>query len=181
MKKLCMILTLALILCFAVGCQDKEAMTELEEFKAQAKVEEQNKELVKRQMEAWSKGDLVAFKEFLAPEYAYYLPSRSTKPKSREEAIEFGKMLRKAFPDINFSIEELYAVGDRVIMRYQGTGTHEGEFQGIPATGNKVENSGIVIIIIKDGKVVEEREEADMLGLMIQLGMELKPKEEEKK
>ncbi len=47
MKKLLMILPLALILCFMVGCQDKEAMAELEEFRAQAKVEEQNKEISK--------------------------------------------------------------------------------------------------------------------------------------
>ena len=46
MKKLCMGLPLALILCFMVGCQDKEAMAELEEFKAQAEIEEQNKELI---------------------------------------------------------------------------------------------------------------------------------------
>ena len=48
MKKLCMISPLALILCFMVSCQDKEAMAELEEFKAQAEVEEQNKALVNR-------------------------------------------------------------------------------------------------------------------------------------
>jgi len=48
MKKLCMVLPLALILCFMVGCQDKETMAELEAMKAQAEVEEQNKEIVKR-------------------------------------------------------------------------------------------------------------------------------------
>ena len=51
MKKLRMILPLALILCFVVGCQDKEAMAELEEFKAQAVVEERNKEIVIRFLE----------------------------------------------------------------------------------------------------------------------------------
>ena len=58
MKKLYIILPLALILCFMVGCQDKEAMAELKEMKAQAEVEEQNKELVKREWEALSKEDL---------------------------------------------------------------------------------------------------------------------------
>ncbi|TET68415.1 MAG: hypothetical protein E3J56_11430, partial [Candidatus Aminicenantes bacterium] len=51
MKKLCMILPLALVLCFMVGCQDKEAMAELEKFKAQAKIEEQNMDVVKRYWE----------------------------------------------------------------------------------------------------------------------------------
>lgn len=48
---------------------------------------------------------------------------------------------------------------------------------GIGATGNKVENSGIMITRIENGKIVEDKEDWDMLGLMQQLGMELKPKE----
>ncbi len=58
MKKLCMILSLALILCFVVGCQDKEAMAEIEAIKAQVEVEEQNIELTKRWVEEMDKGNL---------------------------------------------------------------------------------------------------------------------------
>ena len=180
MKKLCMILPMALILCFMVSCQDKEAMAELEAMKAQAEVEEQNKELVKREWEAWNKGDFEAFKELLAPDYAYYLPSGSTKPRSREEVIEIGKMLHNAFPDITFSIEGLIAEGDRVTVRFIYRGTHKGEFEGIPATGNEFEGSGISISRIENGKVVEQRKEIDALGMLQQLGMELKPKEGKK-
>ncbi len=181
MKKLYMILPLALILCFMVGCQDKEAMVELEEFKAQAEVEEQNKELARKMFEAWGKGDFETYKELLAPDYAYYYPSRSTTSMSQEETIEIRKMLQKAIPDISWSIEELIATEDKVIIRFVERGTHEGEFMGIPATGNKYETSGISIRRIENGKVVEEREELDKLGLYQQLGMELKPKEESKK
>jgi steroid delta-isomerase-like uncharacterized protein len=181
MKKLLMIiLPMALILCFIVGCQDKETIAELEAMKAQAEVEEQNKELVRKRYEAWGKGDFEAFKEVVAPEYVYYLPSRSTKPMSLEEAIEFGKMLHNAFPDRTYSIEELIAVEDIVISRFIFSGTHEGEFMGIPATGNKAEISGIMITRIENGKIVEDKEEVDLLGLMQQLGMELKPKEGKK-
>jgi len=180
MKKLLIILPLALILCFMVGCQDKEAMAELEAMKAQAEVEEQNKELARKMFEAWGKGDFETYKELLAPDYANYYPSRSTTPMSQEETIEIRKMLQKAFPDISWSIEELIATEDKVIIRFIERGTHEGEFQGIPATGNKYESSGISIRRIENGKVVEEREELDLLGLYQQLGMELKPKEGEK-
>ncbi len=179
MKKLLMVITLALILCFMVGCQDKEAMAELEEFKAQAEVEEQNKELAQKIFEAWGKGDFETFKEFLAPDYVYYAPSISSKPMSREESIEMGKMLRKAFPDISWSMEELFTEEDRVITRWIFRGTHEGEFMGIPSTGNRVEVSGIIMSRIENGKVVEDREEFDQMGMMLQLGMELKPKEKE--
>jgi len=180
MKKLLMIIPLVILLCFTFGCQDKEAMAELEAMKAQAEVEEQNKGLVKRMYEALEKGDFEAYKEVVAPEYVWYVPSISTEPKSREETIEFEKMVRIAFPDISFSIEELIAVEDRVISRFIIRGTHEGEFQGIPATGNKVEVSGILMIRIQNGKIVEFKEELDQLGMMMQLGMELKPKEGEK-
>ena len=180
MKKLCMTLPLALILCFMVGCQDKEAMAELEAMKAQAELEEQNKAIENRMWEAWGKGDIEAFKEVVAPEYLWYQPSNSTEPLSREETIEFNERMHNAFPDVTFSIEEMIAVGDRVITRFIMRGTHEGEYQGIPATGNKVETSGILISRIENGKIVEHREEVDSLGFMMQLGMELKPKEEEK-
>jgi len=175
MKKLYMILSLALILCFMVGCQDKEAMAELEEFKAQAEVEEQNKELAQKMFEAWGKGDIETFKEFLAPDYVYYYPSGNSKPKFLEELTGIAKMYWNGFPDMSFSMEEIFAVGDRVIFRFIQRGTHTGDFMGIPATGNNFESSGILISHIENGKVVEEREDFDMLGMMQQLGMELKP------
>ncbi len=180
MKKYLMIIPLVILLFFTFGCQDKEAMAELEKFKAQKEIEAQNKELVKRMYEAFEKGDFEAYKEVVAPEYLWYLPSRSTKPRSREETIEFGKMLRNAFPDFSYNIEELIAGEDRVISIFIFRGTHEGEFQGIPATGNKIEFSGVMISRIENGKIVEDKEEFESLGFMTQLGMELKPKEAEK-
>ncbi len=180
MKKLLMILPLALILCFMVGCQDKEAMAELEAMKAQAEVEEQNEALIKRFIEELNKGNTEIINELYAPDYVYYIPSRRTKPMSREETIEMFKMLQKAFPDISWSMEELIATEDKVIIRVIERGTHEGEFMGIHATGNKYETSEISISRIENGKIVEQREELDKLGLYQQLGYEMKPKEAEK-
>jgi len=185
MKKLLTIIPLVILLCLTFGCQDKEAMAELEEFKAQAALEEQNKEIVNSFLEAWNKGwnkgDFEAAKEFLSPDYKYYAPSNNPKPMSLEETIEIGKMTHRAFADVSFSIEELIAKGDRVITRYTFRATHQGEFMGIPATGKTFEYSGIAISHIENGKIVEDKEEFDMLGLMQQLGFELKPKEEEEK
>ena len=177
MKKLCVILPLALILCFAVGCQDKEAMAELEEFRAQAAVEEQNKDLVKRHIEELNKGNIEIFKELFAPECEFYYPSNRPKPISLEQNIAGIKMGFRAFPDYNQRIEELFAAGDRVIARLIATVTHEGDFLGIPATGNKIEYSAIIIVRIENGIIVEERIEADILGFYQKLGMELRPKE----
>ncbi|TET73418.1 MAG: ester cyclase [Candidatus Aminicenantes bacterium] len=167
LTQLFLVISLCFLLCFSISCQNQEAMAELEAMKAQVEVEEQNKALVNRMYEAFSTGDFEAYKEMVAPEYVWYFPSRSTKPVSREETIEFVKMLRNAFPDIAYSIEELIAVEDRVISRFIVRGTHEGEYQGIPATGNKIEVSGIVMTRIENGKIVEDKEELDALGLMM--------------
>jgi len=180
MKKLYMILPLALILCFMVGCQDKAAMAELEEFRAQAALEEQNKEIVKDFLEELSKGNVEIWKELCSSEFALYYPSEATEPMSLEQAYESFQILFKGFPDLNWNIRELIAKGDKVIARFTVTGTHEGEYRGILATGNKVNISEIVIFQFKDGKCIETREEADALSFMHQLGMELKPKEGEK-
>ncbi len=180
MKKVCMILPLALILCFMVGCQDKEAMAKLEAMKTQAEVEEQNKEVVLKFYEELDNGNIKNVMELFAPNFLWYTPSNSPNPMSREETHEFLKIVLIAFPKWQHKIEEIIAVGDKVITRAIDYTTHEGEFQGIPATGNKVEFGVIVIYSIEDGKIVEMREEGDMLGFMLQLGMELKPKEAEK-
>jgi hypothetical protein len=69
MKKLFMILPLTLILCFMVGCQDKSAMAELEEFKAQAALEEQNKAAFRYMMEETDKGNYSAWDEVCSADY----------------------------------------------------------------------------------------------------------------
>ena len=180
MKNPILVGALVILLCFAFGCQNKAEKAELEKFRTQAKLEEQNKALVKPSLEAWSKGEFEVFRETVAPNVVWYMPSRTISVRSAEELIEAGKMVRKGFPDIAFSIEEIFAAGDRVIFRYIEKGTHLGEYAGIPATGNKYEISGIDIWRIENGKVVEVRSDNDMLGLMMQLGMELKPKEVKK-
>jgi len=131
--------------------------------------------LVKQEMEAWDKGDSDALRKIVAPEYHLYAPSRSTKPYSIEEEIEWEKGSGNSFPDLNMKIEELFAKGDKVVMRYVCKGTHSREFEGIPATGKQVEYGGILIFRIENGKIVETREDNDFIGMKLQLGMELRP------
>lgn len=62
--------------------------------------------------------------------------------------------------------------GKKVVVRLTNTGTHQGNFQGIPATGKQIRISSTTIYRLEGGKIVEEREDADWLGLMQQLGQE---------
>ena len=180
MKKLFITISLVFLLCFTFACQNKAEKAELEAMKTQATVEEQNKEIVKGYIDEFNKGNVEILNEVCAPDYRFYVPSNSPKFMSREEIIEILKMFLVAFPDFNWSIEDTIAEGDKVVTRFIMRGTHKGEWQGIPPTGNKVETSAIFITSIENGKIVEDREEENSLGFMMQLGMELKPKEAEK-
>jgi len=180
MKNPILVVLLAVLLCFAFACQNKAEKAELEKFRAQAKVEEQNKEIVNHMWEAWNKRDFEVIKELVAPEYHYYSPSNRANPKSREETIEEMEMFFTGVPDAYFTVEELIISGNKVISRWVVEGTHQGQFEGIPATWNKIEYSGIMITRIENEQIVEDRENWDGLGLFEQLGMELKPKEVKK-
>ncbi|MGD8539026.1 MAG: ester cyclase [Candidatus Aminicenantes bacterium] len=87
------------------------------------------------------------------------------------------KVHLQSLPDYKWNIEELYAVRDTVVARIRTSGTFTEEFVGISPTGDKLESSAIFIARIEKGKIVEERKEMDVLNVMQQLGMELKPKE----
>jgi steroid delta-isomerase-like uncharacterized protein len=163
-----------------VGCQDKEAMAELEEFKAQAAVEEQNKELIRNLYEQWHSRNIDALTEMHAPNAKYNHPSAGATPIPFEKALDAMQMYWQAFPDLTLTVEDIIAEGDKVVVRFIGRGTHQGDLGGIPAKGVKTEASGIEIYHFKDGKIIEVWEISDALGLMQQLGMELRPKEGEK-
>ncbi|WP_322044699.1 ester cyclase [Paraburkholderia sp. J67] len=83
--------------------------------------------------------------------------------------------MRAAFPDMHWRIEEQFSDADRVLTRFEWTGTHRGEFLGVPATGHPVRVWGMVIDRVQDGRIKESRIIMDTLGLMMQLGVGLAP------
>jgi steroid delta-isomerase-like uncharacterized protein len=179
MKKLYVILPLALILCFMVGCQNKEATAEREAMKAQTAVEEQNKELMIRWVEEMDKGNFVVFDELLAEDYLCYYPG-NPEPLNREAHKQAAQSFYAAIPDLKHKIDDVIVEGDRVTIRMSNKGTHKGNFMGIPPSDKNISFTAVFIGRFVEGKVAEAWGEADLLGLMMQLGMELKPKEEEK-
>jgi predicted ester cyclase len=176
-KVLLILLPLALILCFMVGCQDKEAMAELEKFRAQAAVEEANKALVIEWLEQWDSGNFSIADKIIADNFVLHL-SGGVDIKGADEFIESGKPLYAAFPDYKHIVVDALAKGDKVVVRFEPEGTHEGEYMGIPPTRKQVQYTAIAIYKFKEGKCVEMWVDADILGMMQQLGFELKPKEE---
>jgi steroid delta-isomerase-like uncharacterized protein len=76
-----------------------------------------------------------------------------------------------AFPDMRWAIEEQIAEGDKVVTRFEWTGTHRGIFLGVPATGRAVKVWGIVIDHLQNGKIKDTRIIMDTLGMMMQMGV----------
>ena len=180
MKKLLTVIPLVFLLCFTFACQDKEAIAELEEFRAQAALEEQNKALVMRYFGALESGDLEAVKEIFSPDCI--LHHTTGQDLSLEETIETVKKQNEqskvAFPDVTFINEDTIVKGDKAVLMFTFKGTHTGDIEGIPATGNAVEGRSITIFRFENGKISEGWQESNVLRLYQQLGMELKPKEE---
>jgi steroid delta-isomerase-like uncharacterized protein len=81
------------------------------------------------------------------------------------------RAMRSAFPDLDFSIKEQIAEHDKVASRFEWTGTHAGEFLGVPATGRRVQVWGVVIDRLEQRRIKDTRIIMDILGLMIQLGV----------
>ena len=81
------------------------------------------------------------------------------------------RAMRAGFPDIVFSIHEQIAEDAKVVSRFEWTGTHKGDFLGIPATGRPVRVWGIVIDRLEGGRIKETRILMDTLGMMGQLGV----------
>ncbi len=79
--------------------------------------------------------------------------------------------LRTAFPDLNATVEEQVAEGDKVVSRVTMKGTHKGEFNGMPATGRSFSIAGVSIWEVRGGQLISEWVSWDSMGMMQQLGV----------
>lgn len=108
--------------------------------------------------------------ELLHPDYVFHFCSSET-IRGIEAAKEFNVSLFEGFPNVERTIEDTIAQGDRVVFRHQYRGTQTGNFLGIPPTGKQVNIGGITILQFRDRQIVEEWFELNHLELMKQLGI----------
>ena len=131
-----------------------------------------NKALVSRIWnEIWNEGALGVCNEVFAPEYVGCIPGMQQPVRGPEEFKQLVAVYRNAFPDVHLTVEDVFADGDRVAVRWTSRGTHRGELMGIPPTGRPIAIMGISLFQIKDGKIVCEWEGFDTMGMMQQLGL----------
>ena len=132
---------------------------------------EENKEKVRRFLEeAFNEGNLDVADELFTSDYVLHDPSLPEEMRGPEGVKGYVQMYRSAFPDTNITVEDQIAEGERVVTRWTGRGTHQGELMGIPPSGNQVELSGITISRFEGGKIAEDWTNYDTLGMMQQIG-----------
>jgi steroid delta-isomerase-like uncharacterized protein len=118
-----------------------------------------------------SEGDVSGFGDLVAEDFVEHQGGPGL-PRTKEGTLEFFRILLVAFPDFRMEVDDLIASDDKTVARVRATGTHQGEFMGVPATGSRVEVELIDIMRFDDaGLVCEHWGVADMLSLMEQLGV----------
>jgi steroid delta-isomerase-like uncharacterized protein len=133
---------------------------------------EENKAIVRRfYEEVWGKRNLAVADELLDAKVVLHTP-RQTEANivDREGYKQIVTYVYTAFPDLQATVEEMIAEGDKVVVRWAWQGTHQGEWQGIAPTGKPIRNEGITIFRLTNGRIVDDRFQGNGLGLMQQLG-----------
>jgi len=130
---------------------------------------EDMKALARRAYAIMSGGDLDELDELMVPGFIDHDPDPHQAP-GAEGVKEVFRRMRSGFPDMKLTPEAIYTDGDTVIARVRVTGTHKGEYFGIPPTGKSIDITGIDIVRLEEGKAVERWGVFDALNLMQQLG-----------
>jgi steroid delta-isomerase-like uncharacterized protein len=130
---------------------------------------EENKVLVRRLFDAINQRNWTGYYKLIAPDFVFHDASRTIQ--GREAYQQLVSMLYTAFPDMHYTIEDLFAEGDRVVARYTIQGTHQGALMGIAPTGKPISVTGIIIYRFANGKYVEGWYNGDVLGMLQQLGV----------
>jgi len=107
--------------------------------------------------------------ELCASNYAAHIGGNP--PMNLAAHKQFASAFYSAFPDLNHTIDDTIADGDKVVVRFTLRGTHTENFMGIPATGKSITVGAIVLFHIVNGKVEELRAQFDQMGMMQQLGV----------
>ena len=138
---------------------------------------EDNKAIARRYWEElWNTGNLASLDEILAPDYAAH-DAAGRVVRGTETIKRTIPTWRAAFPDLHFALEDVFAEGDKVVVRWRAQGTHKGNIEVLghiphtPPTGKHVSFAGMDIYHVRGGKIVEGWRSMDRLGLLQQLGV----------
>jgi steroid delta-isomerase-like uncharacterized protein len=128
-----------------------------------------NTQTQKKMGEAINNGRLEDFRQIFAPDVLDH-DAAPDQGKGPEGFIQFFSGLRSSFPDLAVAIDHTVADEDNISIAYTLTGTHKGDFMGVPATGERIKARGLQIARFENGKIVERWGSSDELGILKQIG-----------
>lgn len=128
---------------------------------------EPNTEAVRACFEHASRGNFAALDAILTPDFILHSPDEVRGAEGLSSMVEG---YRNALPDLELTIDHQFAAGEYVASRFTIRGTHDGDLMGVPPSGRQVEFTGITISRCRDGRIAEEWELTDTVGLLGQVG-----------
>ncbi|WP_276504549.1 ester cyclase [Terrimonas pollutisoli] len=131
---------------------------------------ENNKQLINRFVEFINTASEQLAGELISPDAVFHVPGQPEPMRGPAGYLAIIEMMRSGFPDIQWTIEDSVADGDKVAARFSMRGTHKGPFFGVSPTGKSIKVQAINFYRFSNGQIVEEYGQPDMLGLFYQIG-----------
>jgi steroid delta-isomerase-like uncharacterized protein len=133
-----------------------------------------NKKIAKSFFDYFSKGEIKQIETLWTNDFKLHWPGK-TSPLNKDESRALTQSYITGFPDLKFNVEDQISEGDLTVTRFTLTGTHKGNFHGIPPTNSKMKTTGVCTHRIVNGKIAEEWVEVDALGMLKQIGAVSEP------
>jgi len=130
---------------------------------------EANKVLARQVIATFNSGEIESGQEWFTPDFVWHFSSTTTM--NKEQFLAFTHSIRQSFPDFVFTIEDIVADNEKVVVRFIATGTHQGVFQGLAPTQKRFSILGFGQYHITNGQIDEGWELLDELGELHQLGI----------
>ena len=160
-----LILTIGVTLVGAIAAGQRSGVTAQEATPSAQELEA----IVQRYIDAYNTGDVDSVDDVLAPDWVAH--PQTPGPGTDIEKVKGALVaFRAAFPDLLIDTQDFIIEGNQVVVRSTMTGTHEGTFLGVAATGTPVTTQFIDIHRIEGGRIVETYHVEDLLGVLIQIG-----------
>jgi steroid delta-isomerase-like uncharacterized protein len=133
--------------------------------------ERDNERLVRQVERAVNDRDDRLLSEIFADDFVAHYHGGREEVRGLDEYRAYLKGRYEAFPDLSIDFAQVLVEGDMVAVRYTGTATHEGAFGDVDPTGESVDLSGMRVVRVEDGQIVEAWGQRDDLGILVQLGV----------
>jgi steroid delta-isomerase-like uncharacterized protein len=125
---------------------------------------------MRRFVEFINSGDQTIGQEVVSEAAVFHVPFTDTPLEGLSGYMQILGMMRSAYPDIQWTLNDTVIEDDRVVAQFTLRGTHEGEFFGVPASGKKIQARAMNIYRFADGMIIEETGLPDLFGIMLQIG-----------